>query len=250
MTYRFDSLSIDVAESALAAVKNGETLDIFNQVKEIGEGEKFECRVEGLAEKLLTLWRGEFKGVPKSAKFESEALVLIHSTLGIPTFVGGHREFWTWLTFAADRGSFLEVVAERYGIGSALVNFGIATRAKIHEGLFAKLWTRAEHLLDEENDDPYHLARRGDIDFWSSHFFKQDFATCKPMSRALVEFCFPEAGQISSKYDTLFIRRIVKLAQARNAVTSFELLTQQECLEIWNQISDGLGDFDGKKWKA
>lgn len=249
MNDRFDSLSQDYAKSALAALRDGVSFNAFEYAKETGEGEKFECNVEGLAEELLTLF-DECSGTMKEADFESKAVSLLHTRLQLPKFVAGHREFWTWLTFVADGGSFQKVVVKRYSLDAKEVNFGIVRKSAVHEGLFAKLWTRADRFIDDESDDAYHYAKRGGIEFWSSHFFKQDFASCKQMWQAFVEFCYPQKGAVESHYTINYIRALAKLGKARNSVTGFELLTQKECLDIWDEVAEGLGDFGGDKYRS
>src|SRR6185312_5879467 len=98
-------------------------------------------------------------------------------------------DFWLWLSIA----HFGEIVEWRYGNpehGTTIANYGIGTRS---ENLLYRLWLRADLVLDEQSKDKYHLCRRGQIDFYRSHLFRQGYANVKNFARALLRFQYPHS---------------------------------------------------------
>ena len=65
---------------------------------------------------------------------------------------------------------------------------------------------------------------------------RPNYGASRTMARALVEFLFPEEGQISGHDDTL-VRELPKKVCAENSVTAFELLTYDECTEVLKELA-------------
>jgi len=244
MTYQYHSLSVDHAKTVLDSLRQGGAPNPGRFVETVGSGELFDCDdLPGLAKELLQLWE-DVEGLAADAQFESSAAPLIHARLELPEAIAGNREFWTWFTFVAADGYFLEVAKKRFqrgpvdrrGLLADDVNFGIVTKAQLYEGLFARLWWRGHRFYDETADDPYDIARRGYIDLWRSHILRQDYGASRTMSRALIEYLFPGKAQISG-HDKTLVRELPKLVRAQNAVTAFELLSLDECKNLLEELA-------------
>lgn len=244
MSYRFPSLDTEQAKASLEALRAGEQSNPAAHVKQSGEGELYEPGdLQELATKLNGLW-DEIEGAAANAKFEALAAPILHEALELPEFVAGHREFWAWFTFVAADGRFVQVVEKRFdraagdakGLMAQDVNFGITSKAEVYEGLFARLWWRAHRFYDPAADDPYDIARRGYIDLWRSHILRQDYGASRTMAKALIEYLFPEPGQISG-HDKILVRELPKLVRAQNAVMALELLSLDQCRELLDELA-------------
>jgi hypothetical protein len=124
-----------------------------------------------------------------AAKFEAAACVLLHRSLPTDEALTDPA-FWTWFSVAPG----LPLIRERYPSTEKkpvpdVQNF---TSRSAKETLLYRLWVRAEVARDPERDDPYELARYGDVDFWRSHMFRQTFAEHRDLLTALVAFQYPE----------------------------------------------------------
>lgn len=243
MNYSYPSLSIEHAKVCLQCLRENNPVNADQYVKSTGSGESFEFNDLGkLAKDLLELL-GKIKGRSCDAQFEAKAAPILHAHLALPPEIAGNRDFWTWFTFIAAEGDFAHVVERRFksskksGFLSDPVNFGIGSDSKLYEGLFARLWWRGHNFYEKAADDPYSTARRGYVDLWRSHIVRTNYGASRTMARALVEFLFPEEGQISG-HDKTLVRELPKKVCAENSVTTFELLTLEECKDVLKDLAE------------
>jgi Family of unknown function (DUF6339) len=163
------------------------------------------------------------KGSAESRRFESCAASDVHQILPRSHPALSDPDFWTWLAVA----HFSDVVEWRYGNpekGCDQKNYGIGSRA---ENLLYRLWLRGELGYDPKSEDPYDLARRGDIDFWRSHVFRRRFASARQFVHAWLRFQFPSADAESRGRLTISqIRELVKHINRLKTNIVFELLDE------------------------
>jgi hypothetical protein len=194
------------------------------------------------------------KGEKRDAFFEMKACSVVHQSLaGLSAAAASDPRFWIWLTFAVCNREFLHLVELRMpskgGNPPAEANYGITSRANIHEGLYARLWWRGYRFFDSRQTNPYELAERGDIDFWRSHIIRQSFSYSDSMAHAFIRFMLPQHG-VASGLDTAYVRAVAKKLKARHASCVFEALTEDECLSILQDIAASVvdvSDSDGEE---
>lgn len=137
-------------------------------------------------------------------------------------------DFWLWLAVA----HFSDIVEWRYGNpvnGTGLANYGIGARS---ENLIYRLWLRADLVYDEEVRDQYNLCRRGQIDFYRSHLFRQGYANARNFSRALLRYQYPHDDPTEPKLKVDQIRELVKRLRRLRANLFLEILDEQECRKV------------------
>ena len=136
--------------------------------------------------------------------------------------------FWLWLSVV----HFGDIVEWRYGNpehGTGLANYGIGARS---ENLMYRLWLRADLVFDERAGDRYHLCRRGQIDFYRSHLFRQGYANARSFARALLRFQYPHDDSSSPRLKVEQIRELVKRLRRLRANLFLEILDEQECRKV------------------
>lgn len=195
-----------------------------------GTGEDFD--IPGLTAALEDLWSlaKTFKTPkghlaprdPRGGEFESKGCEILHKRVPLPRRIAGDRDFWTWMTFAAEDGGFAPLIDWRFGPGASPDNYGITTPGSFREGLLARLWWRADigHVNGEA--DPYHFARIGDQDIWRSHVFRTRYGRDRSFARAFLTSVFEGMDR---KEPRIVERTMAKLARARHAGTALEVLT-------------------------
>lgn len=183
---------------------------------------------ESLHDQLRDLW-DNCTGI-KSTEFESKGGLIVHKHLqDLNPIVSTDNRFWLWLTFVSAHGKFFNIVRDRMGSFQE-PNYGLAS---LSECLYFRLWWRGFRF----SDDNYDLALRGSAEFWRSHIIRIEYAYGDTMARAFIKFNYPQKGQTSGG-DTEFIRDLAKKLTARHASCAFETLTEDECTEILNEISE------------
>ena len=113
--------------------------------------------------------------------------------------------------------------------GTGLANYGIGARS---ENLIYRLWLRADLVFDDEADDCYHLCRRGQIDFYRSHLFRQGYANVRNFSRALLRFQYPHSDTTTPHLKVDQIRELVKRLRRLRANLFLEILDEKECRKV------------------
>lgn len=231
MTY--PTLSSSDAAAFLIGRRTGVPLDIERMVKIRGEGPELGMSfVPGLVAELSALkikYGCDGMKSPKQAnEFEAEAAKAIHQAAVLPAEVLGDADFWLWLAVV----HFSDIVEWRYGSpekGTGLPNYGIGAR---NENLLFRLWMRADLVLDEQSDDRYHLAKRGQIDFYRSHLFRQGYANARIFARALLRFQYPSDDPAAPRLKIDDIRELVKRLRRLRANLVLEILDEKECLKV------------------
>lgn len=176
----------------------------------------------------------------KGKAFEADACEVVHRNLRLAPDCASSPEFWAWLTLIAERGAFADLVDWRFGSFETIKprNYGVARSSEVFEGLFARLWFRGEMGYEAESNDPYTLARRGDIDIWRSHLFRQEFGRCYPVQRALLRFQYPDAQPNRRTLSNPLLRKLVKRLRIENATLSYELLDVEAVTEVIKTIAE------------
>lgn len=222
--------------------------DMAHEVGSLPRGDGVE-RVKRLTASLDSL-AAEFSSggrIVEVARFDAEASVLTHTTLGdLPTRVAAEHEFWLYLA----SGPLFDVVLRRYPLkGSAkpnLKNFGVGS---IWDCLPRRLWFRGHVAYDDDATDPYHLARRGHVDFWISGLVRVLYGSIRPLARALVRFQYPQPGRFEGNeyrpatldvQDERGIRILYKRLQHFTATTALATLDDAESLALIEDLARDL----------
>lgn len=194
---------------------------------------------DAIGEELATFLNGLLdtykpsKGAIGGGEFEAAATAHVHEIL--PTHPAlANPEFWTWLAVVHCRS----VIDRRYGESRDPKNFGIGTAI---ENLLYRLWLRAELSVDDGRTDKYDLARRGDIDFWRSHLFRQGYGNCRTFSRALISFQFPSDASDKPRLKIAQIRALAKQLKRARSNLMFELMSEARATSFidsqWERIA-------------
>jgi hypothetical protein len=172
---------------------------------------------------------GEIDGAP----FEAEASPLVHRSLPDHQALAD-SEFWIWLALVHGQ----EILARRYSGKINPKNFGVGSAS---ENFFYRLWLRAEVAYDSANEDGYHLARFGDVDFWRSHIFRQGYGDVRSFSRALIQFQFPAEKRRKPRLKIEEIRALAKHLKRARSNLKFELMTEERAHRFiesqWTELS-------------
>jgi hypothetical protein len=231
-------VSLETARQALEKHRNGEPWSAAPYIQWIGAGPKFDVeRPKSLRDKLEGL-RSEFPpdALPRNqAKdFEAHAAPLVHAELDLDPTVAASREFWLWLNFAAADGSFLRIVDWRFGSQTSIgmENYGVVNKAGVWEGLFARLWWRGNLGFEPEGEDPYDIARRGDLDIWRSHIIRQEYGRCRELAVGLIRYQYPDDDPDSRRLTNDVLRELVKRLRMLDATTAYETLSSEQMLAV------------------
>jgi hypothetical protein len=239
----FPTLPIEIARGMLAKKTKGEAWIDTTRVVVVEDCRSFdEGTAESLAEDLLQLkdsFGGKVLPRNKGKDFESRACELVHRALQLSPACASSLEFWAWLTFIPARGVLADLVDWRFGARPPIdpVNYGIATQSTRFEGLYSRLWTRADLAFDEKAKDQYDLARRGDQDIWRSHLFREAYGRCGEVRRALIRFQYPDPKTGKARLTIEQIREVAKQLRIVNASLSYELLDEKNIADIISQIA-------------
>jgi len=238
----FPALSIDIARGLVDKRAKSEQWFDARLERVIESNFDFDRdSVDALADELAAL-RERFGGgalpTNKAKVFEADACVIVHQQLRLSPDCASSPEFWAWLTLLAADGVFADLVDWRFGGYDSIKprNYGIARPSEIFEGLYARLWFRGEIAFEPGGADPYSLARRGDIDIWRSHLFRQEFGRCYAVQRALLRYQYPDANPARKTLSTGEIRKLVKRLRIANATLSYELIDVEAVTEVITAI--------------
>jgi len=176
-------------------------------------------------------------GCTQGAAFEANAAPLLHERLNLISHVAADSGFWRWLSL----GPLIEVVfarndqlrSEHIGLGSPW------------DCLLSRLWYRADIAIDLRSPDQYELVRYGDLDFWRSHLLRADYSACRELIRALIRFQYPSGSEGKPRLKPSGdsedgIRQLSKRIKLRQATVAFELLTEESCSMMLEELSGGL----------
>ncbi len=230
---RYPVMTTSDATAYLNSKRAGHPLELERLVKCRGDGEELDQTfIDELRVDLATLkskyGADGMKSQRNANQFEAEAARSIHQRVNVPAEVLADADFWLWLAVA----HFGDIVEWRYGNpekGTGLPNYGIGARS---ENLMYRLWLRADLVFDEQFDDRYHLCRRGQIDFYRSHLFRQGYANARNFSRALLRFQYPHDDTTAPHLKVEQIRELVKRLRRLRANLFLEILDEKECRSV------------------
>ena len=240
----FPTISIEVARDALNKQRAKQAWTVNSFVRHQGTGESFD---ETSAERVLLALSQIRKEIGKdplpknmARAFEAPAAEVVHKELDVDISAACSREFWIWLTFAAAGGKLIDFVDWRFGTQKSIdaVNYGIGRPSAIWEGLFARLWWRGRVGFEPTADDPYALARRGDVDIWRSHIIRQEYGRSRNMALALLRFQYPTDTTGPGKLKIKHLRELVKRLRVVDANTSYEVLKNIDLDELIKKNAD------------
>lgn len=240
---RFPTVSIAEGRRTLDALRNGESYT--PETTWVGTGlDSFNLDlVDDVAVELQSIRRnlGEpDKGDPRYfARFEGLAARAVHETLRLPPSVGVDHEFWIWLVLGGQHDYLAKMVTWRHGVdsdayGARDSNYGLTT--DLENGLYSRVWLRADLVFDERRDDPYELAERGDQDLWRSHFLRTEYGQIPEMVRALLLFQYPDSSPDAPVVKTRVMREMAKELRRRHAASAYELLTFAEAEDLVREV--------------
>jgi hypothetical protein len=232
---RYPILTSNDARQYLQAKKAGTPSEVQHLVRMRGDGPELDTTfVERLAAEIASLRRGlpsEIKkGSPVGTQFESAAAEVVHRMIPSSAEIQADQEFWIWLAVV----HFASLIEWRYGAEGTVAdlrNYGIGSAI---ENFLYRLWLRADLGLDEAAVDKYHLSRRGDIDFWRSHLFRQGYANAKTFAKALIRFQYPDGSPQTPRLKISAIRELVKRLRRARANLVFEILDESTSMRLIN----------------
>jgi hypothetical protein len=242
----YPGITIDVAKALVE--KRGDRVPWHDSRCEriIASDFEFDRKLLEPLEEGLVVLREKYGGrvLPKTRgkAFEADACEVVHRTLRLGPDCASAPEFWAWLTLIASDGVFAELVDWRFGAYEAIKprNYGVARQSELFEGLFARLWFRGELAFEPKESDPYTLAKRGDIDIWRSHLFRQEFGRCSSVQRALLRYQYPDTNPTKKTLSNGDIRKLAKRLRIANATLSYELLDVEAVTEVISTIVEEL----------
>ena len=246
---KYPTLSRADCRALLHQHREGNQWDASSFVESVGSGTPLDGAAVAKLVKALAELRTSFAttALPTSQgkAFEAQACEIVHRQLRLEVGVASNSAFWRWVTFGAGDGELCGLVDWRFGTQSSIadVNYGIASRASIWEGLFARLWWRGYLGYSEELEDRYSIARRGDMDIWRSHILRQEFGRCRNVARALVCFQYPEGhtgrrGRLRVQH----LRALAKRLRILHASMAFELLSYEDAFQTIERQARGIAE--------
>lgn len=244
---QYPTLAPEDAEIVLANYRREGTVSEVEPIVR-GSGDAFDQeRVEDLVEDLRNLRRelGEPEGGPRDfwAKYEGRAAALVHRALELPVDVAADPGVWRWLVFGRNDQRLIKIVDWRHGKadepgGARDGNYGLTN--DLGEGLFSRLWFRADIAYDPRREDPYELAYRGDQDLWRSHILRQEYGHVRKLSMALLCFQYPDESPETRTVSNDEIRLIAKELRRRHANLAYELLSDVDAEELIRDVRDSI----------
>lgn len=172
-------------------------------------------------------------------RFEAEGAIILYDGLGMSPPVSD-PEFWIWL--AVSPGA--DLVAKRYPAAEMKIipdrsNF---TSASARETLFYRLWARGHLGKDLHAEDPHHLTRSGDIDFWRSHILRQSLTEARAFRHAFIRFQYPAGSASAPRLHTHEIRGLIKRLKRAAANINTEMLEPEQARQMiereWKQLQE------------
>lgn len=188
--------------------------------------------------------------------YDARACVVVHEMLPRDEELLSNDSFWRWIAL----GPLREVVLRRFGATKVWdeegdspsihpQNFGVGSSARQRAECYPyKLWLRAELAFVDEGDS-YRYARRGDVDFWTSHVHRQSYTTNRALCSALIRYQFPDqlegkprlhSGMEDPGKGKLGVRTLAKRIRALQATYELTLLSEPELDELIAEQAKGL----------
>lgn len=232
------TLSQEVASDLLADPTKLELVDPERDIEYEGTGDRLGHKtVSSLHNRLVTARDDAVEERPQTpdAVFEARGSSIIHEELSLDPRAASSPGFWRWLSLAAENGRFRELIEWRFGRNGEHIeeiNYGMGSQAAVWEGLFARMWLRADMSFDADREDEYDLARRGDIDIWRSHIIRQDYGRSRTLVAALIEYQYPSSGKNKRTLSNKKVRTLARLLREAHATSQFVSITEEQAEEI------------------
>jgi hypothetical protein len=230
----FPTISAADARRLLTALRNDEEpLEPSVRTQTLGPERDWDEIAENIKAALDPLRESAGGNVARSQKvagrFEALAAIEIHKLLPQHHPALADPSFWVWLAIT----HFRDLIGWRYGNDpneSHPENYGIGKGGR--ENLLYRLWMRAEIAYDRGAEDPYHLARLGNIDFWRSHVLRQGYSNARQFACALAQFQFPDGPEGKSRLNTDGIRELAKRLRAARTNLIVEIMDGDRATEF------------------
>ena len=230
---RYPVLITNDASTYLASKRAGNPLDLDRLSKSRGDGEDLDQTfisdlIADLAALKAKYPTDGMKSQKNANQFEGDAARAIHERVKVSAELLADADFWLWMAVV----HFSDIVEWRYGNpehGTSLANYGVGARS---ENLIYRLWLRADLVFDDEADDRYHLCKRGQIDFYRSHLFRQGYANARNFARALLRFQYPQGDTTAPHLKVDQIRELVKRLRRLRTNLFLEILDEKECRKV------------------
>jgi hypothetical protein len=228
---RYPTLTSSDAKKIVESRRAGTPIEPESLEVQRGHGTPLELTfVEKLKKELAKRQRSfgtqlKERGDREGAAFEALAAERVHGLVPKVPEAIADAGFWRWMAVA----HFAPLIEWRYGSkssGCALNNYGIGSSS---ENFLFRLWLRGELGHDIAASDPYLFARRGDVDFWRSHVFRQSYANARQFGRALLKYQYPDPKG-PARLKTSAIRELVKRLRRVRMNRCFELMDEAACL--------------------
>lgn len=174
-------------------------------------------------------------------EFEASLGICLHELIPWGEHTGD-KSFWRWIAFVP----LGEAVVYRHGAKGMpnKVNYGIGS---LVENLAFRSWMRADIAYDETapqfSPHRYAWARIGDQDLWRSFLFRVRYSYSREMAKALLEFQHPSQSTfrvLKPGDKNTGIRMLSKRVTRLHSNMCFAALTKAECLELLDELADGL----------
>lgn len=252
---KYPTMTSHDATKYIELVRGGQNPSPSTYVKHSGSGTRLSEEVVSAAVEVVRRIRAKFGDELKGKdgqNFEREAGEAFRKALDIPPEVAGDSGFWRYVAAVPmydiviwrhppKKKEDVEMEGDEAGEPqfTKLANFGIGGR---WENLAARMWFRFEVARIPGAADPYELCRLGDQDLWRSHILRIRLGASRHVVRTLLAYQYPQKDPskprlpMSSKKDR-GIRLFIKRLQRFHATTAFEVLTEDDALEIM----EGLG---------
>ena len=261
---RFPILAEDRAREMLDRIDpaRNEAVNITPLQSHAGAGASLdEALIVSIVSKLEAL-RLEF--AEDQRQFDAEASTVLHKLLPSDPELTSNDGFWRWMALGPlcplsmwrfppratreERKEGESKPEKRFN----RQNFGVGATARQRAECYPyKLWLRGELGHTPEDEDPYRFARRGDVDFWTSHIHRQTYTTNRRLCSALARFQYPDGldgnprlhpGVEDPTKNRLGVRSLAKRLRRIQASYELSLLDDDQLDALVLEQSQGLSE--------
>jgi hypothetical protein len=250
----FDASVGKLQTLALALIERGDQFvdttllpsDITFQKDEVTLGfdvAELASEVRGLAK--ASYEQGPFRSKKRSHPGDTpmdHGVIDLFSRYVIPDDLGFRPEFWNSLTLL-----YLADVVYGYRHASVtegqLPNVENVVSASVQESYFGRCWLRLALTKNEQDAYEPQLAKRGSVDFWRSHVFRQKSTWGTNITRAFVKYQYPEDSlprldEAINDYECDGIRLFIKQLAGSTSVKCLDILTEDQLIKHMNELSE------------
>lgn len=178
----------------------------------------------------------------RSGEFDNAVGKLLHTEADISTTWARDPNFWIWLTFDDNVGTFIidrRFLKDDTERGTAKkIHYALAT---LKDGYFAKCWLHAD--ISKEIFGDYRMLDMHDVDFWDSHVVGIDYGFARNITGAFFQVIKDkkiERGDPSGP--GIGYRQLSKELTRRNPTICYELMEFHTALSyvqnVWEHRSE------------